>query len=202
MYLHWNQVQKAELVCPTGSLALKDVWCEARSFAPRFLSLSEGSFVPLKALTCESENILRISLGSAELRGMPKVLPTPEVSSEDDTVMVNYTSLIQANNPGALNGSPGWLSATEICAAKVESSTGLLGVVKDLVFDTTTWALKYMVCHDSKVSARQILIDPEWVEQIDMSSKTFQVGLSREILVLEAVFDPRRVGNSKYEIDV
>lgn len=203
MYFHWNQLQKAKLVCAVGSLHLADCWFEANGFNARFGALDDGALLPFSLMSLENESLVRVNAGGAELKGFLKTLPSPEQSGDEDRIMINYTSMIQANSQtGNRPSANGWISGKQILAMTVESSTGRLGAIEDLVFDSTSWALKYFVCSDSKLPGRSVLIDPDWIEQIDFDKNLLHVGLSREILVLEAVFDQRRLGNSRYEIDV
>jgi len=92
-------------------------------------------------------------------------------------------------------------STSGIIGRKVESSTGRLGSIVDMIFDPLNWKLKYVLVEDEKLQGRFILVDPEWFEDMSAAGDLY-VNLSREILLLEAVFDQKTDLNRRYHIDV
>lgn len=86
--------------------------------------------------------------------------------------------------PEGMPGDPNLRAASEVKSYKIFSRVdekGDFGQVKDFIFDTDTWNIRYLVIDTSSfLPGRTVLISPEWIDRIDWSDRKLVVELPKE----------------------
>jgi len=215
MFKHWKEIQQARIELASKSEILSDIILDTRVWKPVYALTESKRVMPLSLLKVK-ENKFECMAEASLIEALPKLESLAELTPslelkisthlnvrvqrdmDDDSPHLDYTSIMQPL--GQATETSFWRSTKELLDFQILSSTGPLGPVSDFVFELPKWSLRYLLATDNRVQSRSILIDPEWIESQEV--KTLNVNLSREILILEAVFDPRRDGLKRYQIDV
>lgn len=82
----------------------------------------------------------------------------------------------------------------------IEATDGDIGHVEDIIVDTDTWNIRYLVI-DTKNwwPGKKIVISPLWVNNIDWQSKHVGVDLTRDDIQSAPEYDPKNPVNRDYE---
>lgn len=97
-------------------------------------------------------------------------------------------------------GDPHLRSADEVYRYAINAADGEIGAVKDFLFDESTWALRYFVVDTRKwLPGRKVLISTDWIEQVNWSSETVDVAMSREEVRASPEYDPSELSPDKEE---
>jgi len=214
---HFKQVLGTSIDTSGEPCQLRDIFLDSKSWKLKFVR-TKDAIIPAfaigireKKLKCflSTPQLLSLVTWSSDVgvnRAFEETylnkLGLKTVESEDsDLPPINYTSMIQANDSGGISPDT-YQSMAALMDFEIETSTGPLGKIVDSVIDFSTQNLRYFVAEDFKQKERFVLIDPEWIEELDTKKKRVIVSLSREILLLEALLDSKREGANRYEIDV
>lgn len=82
-----------------------------------------------------------------------------------------------------------WKSSA-IVGSAIEASDGAIGSITDLLFDDTTWALRWCVVDTgSRLSGRKVLLPPSALGAPDPSRRAFTVDLTRKQVADSPVID-------------
>lgn len=78
-------------------------------------------------------------------------------------------------------GEPKLRSMREILGYRIEAVDGALGEAEDFLIDDEGWAIRYMVV-DTKTwkPGREVLIPPEWIEDVSWGARRIHVKISRQ----------------------
>lgn len=73
-------------------------------------------------------------------------------------------------------------SSAAVIGYDIEASDKSIGHVKDFVFDTESWAVRYLVVdtHNWWPGGKKVLIATHWIDRIDWADKRVYVNLTRE----------------------
>jgi hypothetical protein len=71
----------------------------------------------------------------------------------------------------------------------IVASDDSVGDVKDFLFDDLAWVTRYFVVETGNcLSSREVLICPEWTEEVSWSDNTVSIDLSRQSVKDAPVF--------------
>ncbi len=89
----------------------------------------------------------------------------------------------EAREPQEPEGDPHLRSAREVIGYYIEATDGEIGHVEDLLADTGSWAVRYVVV-DTKNwwPGKKVLVSPQWMTRVDWSRQEVEVDLSRETI--------------------
>jgi len=94
----------------------------------------------------------------------------------------------------AVNGQhddPHLRSSNEVMRYYVHASDGDLGHVQGFLIDERSWAIRYLIVNTSNWwLGHNVLIAPQWIDQIDWAECTVSVGLTRESIKHSPPYDP------------
>ena len=73
-------------------------------------------------------------------------------------------------------------SSAAVTGYDIEASDKSIGHVKDFVFDTDSWAVRYLVVdtHNWWPGGKKVLVATHWIDRIDWADKRVYVNLTRE----------------------
>ncbi len=204
-----------------SSLRLQEIWLNSQNWHVSYLVFSNANRVlPLLSSLCQIQpSEVSFKISSDLLERLESVSSVEEFTLEKETQLLNrfgissrrvadvesehrdYTSVIQSTAGGSLS-RPTYSSDKALRKFRVDSSTGPLGQICDFVCNTVDFSLAYFLVSDAKMPERKILVDPEWIEGADFKASTITVGLSRETILLEAVYNPNREPQQRYRVGV
>jgi hypothetical protein len=73
----------------------------------------------------------------------------------------------------------------------VHASDGDIGHVQGLLVDENSWAIRYLIVDTSNWwLGHQVLIAPEWIDQVSWAESTVSVGLTRQSIKDSPAYDP------------
>ncbi len=83
----------------------------------------------------------------------------------------------------------------------VHANDGDLGHVEGMLVDDETWAIRYLIVNTSNWwVGHQVLIAPQWIEDISWLEATVSVNLSREAIQHAPAYDPDAALDREQEI--
>jgi hypothetical protein len=89
----------------------------------------------------------------------------------------------EASAPTHLHANPSLRSGNSVLHYKIHAMDGEIGHVKGLLVDEETWAIRYLIVSTSKWwSGHDVLIAPEWIDDINWSESNFVIDLSRQAI--------------------
>jgi hypothetical protein len=76
----------------------------------------------------------------------------------------------------------------------MHSTDGEIGRVHGLLVDDMKWAIRYLIVSTSKWGGHEVLIAPEWIDDINWSGSRLVVDLSRRAIKDAPAFDAAKPG--------
>lgn len=219
MFDHLKEIWESSIETEKASLKVTDFFIDPKTWKLKFFQSNDGALIPSSFLIPHRKKLKSILSAQqfSKLKKWDSSLKLNQTFEEkyfsdlgikfsnphdDDHPPLNYTSMIQSTDAGHHFSTDDFQSARSFTNYEITTSTGVLGKVVDLIVNLSNQSLRYFLAEDHLQKNRFLLIDPEWIEEFKPTEKSFFVGLSREILLLEASFDPKREGGKRYEIDV
>jgi hypothetical protein len=75
----------------------------------------------------------------------------------------------------------------------VHASDGDIGHVQGFLIDEKSWAIRYIIVNTSNWwLGHQVLISPEWIDDVSWAESMVSIGLTRESVKMSPVYDPRQ----------
>lgn len=91
-------------------------------------------------------------------------------------------------------------SAGDVAGYRVHCRDGELGRIDDFLFDEEEWILRYLVVSTGRWwPGREVLIPPDWIDELDWSGWTASVDHSREEIRNAPEYDPSKPVDREYE---
>jgi len=82
-------------------------------------------------------------------------------------------------------------SGNEIMRYYVHASDGDIGHVQGLIVDERSWAIRYIIVNTSNWwIGHNVLISPEWIENVDWAESHLSVDLTRQAIKDSPAYDP------------
>jgi len=93
-------------------------------------------------------------------------------------------------------------SSAEVTGYEIQAVDESIGQVMDFIFDTETWAIRYLVVDTSSwwTLKSMVLIGMHWADRIDWDSRKFHVNLTREQVKTSPVFEDVSSIQREYEM--
>ncbi|MCB0162741.1 MAG: PRC-barrel domain-containing protein [Anaerolineae bacterium] len=96
--------------------------------------------------------------------------------------------------------SPNLRSISEVIGYHIEAADGNLGHVEDLIVDTESWTIRYLVIDTSNWwFGKKVLISPMWVDHIVWEENRVYVELNRDAIQSAPEYNPYDPINRVYE---
>jgi hypothetical protein len=93
-------------------------------------------------------------------------------------------------------------SCREVTGYRLQATDGELGKIDDFLFDDLDWAIRYIVVDTNAWwFGGQVLIAPEWVDEIDWSTRSLRVDVSRKSVKRAPGYDVVAHVNRQWEAD-
>ena len=129
---------------------------------------------------------------------------------EEEASHRSYTSMIQSSEASIQdegvdirdNDSFHLVSSDQFLRSHALGTNGSIGEISDIVLRLESWHVACFLVDMKDTSQRIVLIDPEWIDRWMPRRNEIQIDMTKEIILLEAVYDPRKEGDKRYEIDV
>lgn len=88
----------------------------------------------------------------------------------------------------------------EVIGYHVQCRDGELGHIQDLVWDDTTWAIRYLVVATSNWwIGRRVLVSPHWLTEMSWADKKAKIELPREVIRFSPEWNPKAAIHREYE---
>jgi uncharacterized protein YrrD len=82
-------------------------------------------------------------------------------------------------------------SSNAVTGHHIEATDGDIGHVQDLLVDDYTWAIRYLIVDTSNWwGGHQVLVAPQWIEDVSWSEAKVSVGLTRQAVKDAPPYDP------------
>jgi hypothetical protein len=94
-------------------------------------------------------------------------------------------------------------SVNEVMKYHVEATDGGMGVVKGLLVDEETWAIRYLVVGTSDWwFGHQVLIAPQWIDSVSWPDRTVLVNVTQQAVKDAPAFDSSAPLSRDHEMDL
>ena len=94
-------------------------------------------------------------------------------------------------------------SSKVVLTYNVEASDGDIGHVEDMLVDEETWAIRYIVVNTSNWwLGHQVLIAPQWIQDVRWSDDTVSVNLTRQAVKDAPPYDPTALLDRDQELGI
>ncbi|WP_163340908.1 PRC-barrel domain-containing protein [Desulfopila sp. IMCC35008] len=92
-------------------------------------------------------------------------------------------------------------SSHEILSYSIKATDTKIGHVEDFIVDEETWLIRYLVVDTSNwlPGSRKVIISPDWVEHIEWSDGSVEVGVSSKQIKNSPDYDPDITLDRDYE---
>lgn len=101
------------------------------------------------------------------------------------------------------NWDPQLRSTREVDGYHIEATDGEIGHVNDFIIDSETWAIRYLVVGTLNWwPGRQVLVSPQWIENVSWPDRKVYVNLSRDAIQHSTEYTDKSVLTRKYETDL
>jgi len=167
---------------------------------------------------------LELSLTCEKIRNSPELPSELPVSRKDEEALGHYYGWVPywGGTFGAMGAghmvtaAPGTATATktpdepprepdlrsvrELLGYSILATDGLIGHVEDLIADTDTWAIRYLVVDTRNwLPGRKVLIATGWATHVDWSERVLHLDLTQQQIKNSPPFDPSTPINHDYE---
>jgi hypothetical protein len=132
------------------------------------------------------------------MTGYAGVVPTPlSMQSEMDLA---YASAEAADHQ---NEDPHLRACKAVMNYHMQATDGDIGHVQGLLVDEKTWAIRYIIVDTSNWwLGHQVLIAPQWIQNVSWSDSTVSVNLTRQAVKDAPPYDPAAQLNRTQEMDI
>lgn len=186
---------------------------DTRKWLPgRRVLISPASFGEADA----SSRTIHVSLTKQQIREAPPVEEDRPVSRQYEVELVGHFAwpAYWGMAPVAMEdgtsrsrtevvpeeGESNLRSGNEVKGYSASATDGEVGSIADLIVDTDTWRLRYLVVDTRKwLPGGKVLLATEWVEKVRWKDKAVHVGISEEAIRSCPAYDPAQPINRKYE---
>jgi PRC-barrel domain len=125
----------------------------------------------------------------------PAMLPTPPVPAAEGVMDEVMARAEQDNLEDAHLHS-----TTDTVGYAIEARDGAIGHVNDLLIDERTWTIRWLVVGTGNwLPGKQVLVAPEWVEDVAWTERAVRVGLKRAQIQDAPAYDRARPIEREYE---
>ncbi|HET7633432.1 MAG TPA: PRC-barrel domain-containing protein [Burkholderiales bacterium] len=94
-------------------------------------------------------------------------------------------------------------SCKAVMGYHIEATDGDVGHVESLLVDEKTWAIRYFVVNTSNWwLGHQVLIAPQWIQDVSWSDSTVSVNLTRQAVQDAPQYDPAAPPDRAQEMDI
>jgi len=108
----------------------------------------------------------------------------------DDRFEVRYRGYLHAPSAEDSGSDPHLRSCNAVKGYHIIASDGEIGHVQGFVLDDHSWAIRYLVVNTSNWwIGHEVLVSPEWIQDVSWSESKVKVGLSRQAIKDAPVYD-------------
>jgi hypothetical protein len=101
------------------------------------------------------------------------------------------------------NSDPYLRSCNALLRYHIEATDGGMGHVKGLLVDEETWAIRYLIVETSNWwGGHQVLIAPQWIQEISWPHATIDVNLTRQAVKEAPAYDASLPLNRDHEMNL
>lgn len=98
---------------------------------------------------------------------------------------------VEVDPDSGLYGDPHLRSCALVATYGIHATDGDIGHVQGFLIDDKSWAIRYLVVNTSNWwLGHQILVSPEWIDEVSWSQSRVSIGLSREQVKTAPAYDP------------
>lgn len=91
-------------------------------------------------------------------------------------------------------------STDEVDGYHIEATDGEVGHVKDFLFDSETWAIRYLVVSTLNWwPGKKVLVSPQWIESVSWPDRKVYVNIARDTIKNSPEYTEEIILNSDYE---
>ena len=91
-------------------------------------------------------------------------------------------------------------SMHEVHGYAVQATDGDIGKIDDFFFDETEWRIRYLLVDTGPwIFGKEVLISPEWVENVSWTERDVQVKVMREQVKDSPEYNPQRTVDREHE---
>jgi uncharacterized protein YrrD len=94
-------------------------------------------------------------------------------------------------------------STTEVKGYEIAARDGEIGHVEDFIIDPQYWVIRYLeIGTRNWWPGKHVLVNPSWIERVSWGERTVDIDLTRDVIKRAPAFDPARVIDRDYEVQL
>lgn len=208
---------------------VRDLLFDDKSRIVRYLVVRTGSWLtgdevlisPVSVRTADHQTrTIETVLTTEKIRSAPGIETDRPVSRQQEEALVTYyhwptywapIALPDVPTPppaGTNNGESGhreaWdshlRSVSEVTGYSIECIGDRIGHVEDLIADTDSWVIRYLVIDTRDwLPGKKVIVSCEWLTEVRWNDRMVHVDLTKKQIETAPPFDPRTPVNREYE---
>lgn len=92
-------------------------------------------------------------------------------------------------------------STREVCDYRLQTSDDLTVHVEDFLFDTASWAIRYLVVDTrDQLPGKHVVIPPQWITNVDWNERLVKVDVTRRTLAAAPEYQSSNEYSTAHEI--
>jgi uncharacterized protein YrrD len=105
-------------------------------------------------------------------------------------VYPGYSGYLKAPTGDTENADPHLRSCNEVKGYHIRAKDGEIGHVQGFIVDDLTWSIRYLIVDTSNWwMGHQVLVSPEWIQEVSWSESTVTIALDRQSLKDAPTYD-------------
>ncbi|WP_145455523.1 PRC-barrel domain-containing protein [Gimesia panareensis] len=227
MFRSTNELSGYHILATDGECgSIKDFLFDDESSIVRYLIVNTGGWltgrkVLISPVAIDQPNLdtreLPTVLSRENIETSPAIEEDLPVSRQIETELSTHynwpvywgasgTSLdrqTSATQVAELEGNPHLRSINEVIGYQIQCMEGTLGHIDDLIVDTESWSMRYVVIDTRNwFPGKKVIIAFDWITHFTWGDRRAHVDLTREQIKNAPVYDPHLPVNRAYELQL
>lgn len=227
MFRSTNDLSGYRVLATDGECGnIKDFLFDDQSNIVRYLAIDTGGWLTGRQVLISPVAIAQPNLDTHELPTVlsrdnivtsPAIEEQLPVSRQSEAALSSYFNWpVYWNSSGStlsqqgsstqvaeLESDPHLRSVSEVTGYQIQCMEGTLGHIDDLIVDTESWSLRYLVIDTRNwLPGKKVIIAFDWITHFTWEDRTAHVDLTQEQVQNAPTYDPRLPVNRAYEIQL
>ena len=227
MFRSTNELSGYQVLATDGECgSVKDFLFDDESRIVRYLVIDTGGWltgrqVLISPVAIDQPNLDRLELPTVlskeNIESSPTIDEDLPVSRQNESALSTYYNWpvywgssgpmpqqkTVSTDLAEMERNPHLRSIGEVTGYQVQCMEGPLGHIDDLIVDTETWSIRYLVIDTRNwLPSKKVIIAFDWVTHFSWDDRKAHVDLTQQQVKNAPVFDPHLPVNRAYEIQL
>ena len=188
---------------------IKDAFFDDQRWAMRYLVVDAGSWlrgrkalispIALKKIDWQ-RNLVQVGLTKQQVKESPDIDTDKPVSRQQEADLLDHYGYPYYWTGPVLGGLR---STKEVTGYRLQASNDSMVHVEDFLFDTVTWAIRYLVVDIGNwLPGKHVVIPQQWITSVVWNDRVVNVDVTRRILQAAPDYESSIEFSSTHETDL